>query len=371
MKRFDLSEYRGTKQYFLLFDILIKDEVYNKDDFLNSIGIAPNTYRRCRANEQKKGKELIEILANHFNLKVPTDRDIDELEDFINKVYYDLYYKIFDNIEKYKEKITYYRDNRYLFYPITNMFDILFYINRKSSARKYRDYLPYEYFEIKKLSSYYNESITKIYKILYFRFDKEVDETTLVENDDDGYIYYMMSFRCADLNKYIECLYYSEKAKEILIRENNFKRIVYLNFNIMYSLNALKKHQMCFDMAEKQILSIQSLSDMEYERKTTQSHLVVAALGLRKYQRIIDELNKELYIPLTQAACYLVAKAQLSMDDYIDYFTNKVSLDLMKKDEAEFLSTLNSFITTGDKKILNDLYKFDFNHEVINILKKL
>ena len=83
MKRFDLSEYRGTKQYFLLFDILIKDEVYNKDDFLNSIGIAPNTYRRCRANEQKKGKELIEILANHFNLKVPTSKDIDELEDFI------------------------------------------------------------------------------------------------------------------------------------------------------------------------------------------------------------------------------------------------------------------------------------------------
>ena len=139
----------------------------------------------------------------------------------------------------------------------------------------------------------------------------------------------------------------------------------------MYSLNALKKHQMCFEMAEKQILSIQSLSDMEYERKTTQSHLVVAALGLRKYQRIIDELNKELYIPLTQAACYLVAKAQLSMDDYIDYFTNKVSLDLMKKDEAEFLSTLNDFIITNDKKILNDLYKFDFNHEVINILKKL
>jgi len=321
MKRFDLSEYRGTKQYFLLFDILIKDEVYNKDDFLNSIGIAPNTYRRCRANEQKKGKELIEILANHFNLKVPTSKDIDELEDFVNKVYYDLYYKIFDNIEKYKEKITYYRDNRYLFYPITNMFDILFYINRKSSAKKYRDYLPFEYFEIKKFSPYYNESIKNIYKVLYYRFDKEIDEHTFVENDDDGYIYYMMCFRCLKINKYIESLYYAEKAKEILIRENNFKRIVYLNFNIMNCLNSLKKYQQAFEMAEKQILSIQSLSDMDYERRATQSHLVIASLGLKKYQYIIDELTKEVGNELGNWIFneeeYLIYLIELSYQKYI------------------------------------------------------
>ena len=49
----------NNKQYFLLYDVILKNEPTNKDAFLESLGIIPSSYRRSRMAEQKVGIKII------------------------------------------------------------------------------------------------------------------------------------------------------------------------------------------------------------------------------------------------------------------------------------------------------------------------
>ena len=57
MRRIDLKEYLKSMKLLLVFDALIKGEIINKDAFLETKGIAPSSYRRARAKDQKVGDE--------------------------------------------------------------------------------------------------------------------------------------------------------------------------------------------------------------------------------------------------------------------------------------------------------------------------
>ena len=64
MKKIHLDIYKETRQYLYLFDVLMKDEIINKDYFLADLGINPGSYRRAKVTEQKIGKESSEIALN-------------------------------------------------------------------------------------------------------------------------------------------------------------------------------------------------------------------------------------------------------------------------------------------------------------------
>ena len=95
MKKFDFSEYKNSKIYFQMFDVLIREKVPNRDHFLIDNDIPASSYRRCRTIEQNVGRDIINKLANLLNLKTNTDEEIDQLEKFANKVYYQMTYKIY------------------------------------------------------------------------------------------------------------------------------------------------------------------------------------------------------------------------------------------------------------------------------------
>lgn len=64
MIKIDLSIYKKSIKYFSLFDVLIKGEAYNRDEFLKTLGITPNSYRRSKKYEQKIGTEIATRVAN-------------------------------------------------------------------------------------------------------------------------------------------------------------------------------------------------------------------------------------------------------------------------------------------------------------------
>ena len=62
MYKIDLSDYKSTKYYFYLFDIMIKEKSIRKEELLMDNKISPSTYRRCRQLEQNIGFVIVEKL---------------------------------------------------------------------------------------------------------------------------------------------------------------------------------------------------------------------------------------------------------------------------------------------------------------------
>lgn len=77
MIRVNLSIYKKSIKFFYLFDALIKNEIYNKEEFLKPKGITPNSYRRARNIEQRIGGEIILKLSEHFKYNIPSNDLID------------------------------------------------------------------------------------------------------------------------------------------------------------------------------------------------------------------------------------------------------------------------------------------------------
>lgn len=125
----DLSIYKQSIKYFSLFDVLIKGEAYNRDEFLKTLGITPNSYRRSKNDEQKIGTELVCILSKHFGYNVASSSLINYLEDLTNSIYYDMYYKVFKNYDFYITEVDRLIEQKYIIYPILILLKLFLQIN--------------------------------------------------------------------------------------------------------------------------------------------------------------------------------------------------------------------------------------------------
>ena len=126
MIRVNLSIYKKCIKFFYLFDALIKNEIYNKEEFLKSKGITPNSYRRARNIEQRIGGEIILKLSEHFKYNIPSNDLIDDLEKLANSIYNDMYYKIFKNYDYYVMEIENMINKNYNIFPILILLNSLF-----------------------------------------------------------------------------------------------------------------------------------------------------------------------------------------------------------------------------------------------------
>lgn len=104
MGYFDFSIYNGTKQYFKLYDVYIKVSGNNKEDLYYKLCINNSSYRRARETEQRVGKEIIYKLSKYFCFKVPKESTIIKLQDVANRIYSNLYFKIYDTCVDYGVK---------------------------------------------------------------------------------------------------------------------------------------------------------------------------------------------------------------------------------------------------------------------------
>ena len=105
MFKIDLKEYKETKIYFQLFDVLLKNLDVKKELYLIDNGITPSSYRLARKQEQNIGKLIIKTLCDKLKYKIPDELQIIEIEEKFNKIYFDMYYKINDDYDKYLKYI--------------------------------------------------------------------------------------------------------------------------------------------------------------------------------------------------------------------------------------------------------------------------
>lgn len=369
MVQISLTDYLQTKMFFQLFDALLKEELINKDYYLESIGISPSSYRRAKNEEQKVGLQIVQTLSEKFNLKITPIEVLDNLEDMCNDIYFDMYYKIYDRYELYLAEIEKLLEQNYNVYPIFKLLKLFLLINApKFSDELYQNYLDL-FNEVKKYKNFYNPSLRGIYNLFILTFESNSIDYNLAKELYGGFSYYVASFRSWKDKKYTECLYYADKAKDILVKESNYKRISNLNFNIMSSLIYLNCFEECFELAFNQMLMLESFAFQKSETKRTMKYLLPAAIGIGKYEFVVKKLKDLDTMSQVEIVCYMISLSQLSFKDYDSFYQENFKSQQSNDIVASILKNTNNYIFSPNKDNLQKLDEFSSLKYIVHVLK--
>lgn len=370
-KKFDLSVYKTTTIYFKLFDVIIKNNQYNKDLFLESKKITPSSYRRSSKSEQKIGITIIKLLSETFDLEIVDYKKIDELELFFNKVYYDIYYKISDNYEAYIKDINMLLSKNLIIYPILNLFKLFILANMNNSPKD----------TIKKYNKLYEETISFLpfYESVFgdvsdavrLAYSLNLTDEMISKKYNLGLHYFIIGSKLWTLRNYTGSLYYCLKAKQLFFEEENYIRIIYVNFTIMSNYNMLANYEECNVLAYKQLMTLKSSKNNGIEYKTTKKHLMFSLLGLKKYDEVLNLLENNEGYNITDMCCLLICKYKENYDEYNKYFTSEILLKNLNENYKTLFENLHLFLTKNEKKALVELEKCNVGDVLIKILKKL
>lgn len=369
MKKLDLSIYKKSIKYLFLYDYLIKKETINKDAFLKEHNIVPNSYRRAKVDDQKVGKKIVDTLNEYYNLKQASDDEILYIEELANSIHFDLYYKITKRYDQYLKEIERLLECKYNIYPVLLLLKLYLKINDFSMSDDAVNINIDLYKEVKNYTSFFNDDLLKIFTYMQMAFEKNSINYLLAHEQDDAIYYFMAGFRSIKNEKYVDCLYFCEKAESILLKEYNFMRLIYLNFNVMSCLLHMKNYTACLELAKKEMLVIESLNLEGYEKKNAFLFYVIALIGVKDYKPIIDIFKDKNDFGLTTIACYFYALSKISMDEYEKIYKKEIHLDKLKPNFREYMISLDKFIRFNDRNELNKLRKEQVRFALIDILE--
>lgn len=367
MFKIDLAIYKESKQYFQLFDILLKDLDINKEAFLKEIGISPSSYRKARTIEQNIGDKIIEQLCRALGYKKATIEYIQELESFINKVYFDMYYKIYKSYNEDLERVNRLLDDKPILFPILKLIKIFLLANSQVDAGKVIKENGDFFEEIKKYAFFYNDDLLELVDVLSLLFESTISEKIMMKSYKNSLAYFSLSSRlCAD-KRYVESLFVGKKAEEVLVREKNYKRLLFLNVKMMHCLNSIHSYEDCYDLASMQLLTLQSFVNTDYEYNATVKNLSVCCLPLKKFEYIINILENKEHITMTELCCLLVSifctnkeKYNTKLEDY------KV---LLKGNDLLTIEALDNYLNLKDKSELKRLETGNIMNNLIYAIK--
>lgn len=368
MFKINLSIYKESKQYFQLFDILLKDLDINKEAFLKDVGISPSSYRKARTIEQNIGDKIIEQLCNALKYKKATIDFISELEQLFNRVYFNMYYKIFKFFDKDLEIIDSLINQNYIVKPILILLKLFLLANEKKDVWEYKRDNIELYNDLKRYLIFFNEDLLEIMDILALVFEEDIPEEIMMKTYKNSLAYYSLSSRLCDDRRFVESLFIAKKAEDVLVRERNYKRLLYLNVKMMFCLNSIHSYQECFDLASMQLLTLQSFVDTEFEYSYTIKHLAICSTALKKYKYVSELISEQKNISLAELTCLLVAKFNISEVEYekfYNFYFNKMSFT-----DKENLNILNNYLKNNDKKGLNKLEFGILTEIIISALKR-
>ena len=123
----NLNDYKKTKIYLQLFDVILKDLPINKEEFLLEHDITPSSYRLARKVEQNVGKSIIIKLSEVFKFVTLADDELEDVEEQLNKIYFDIYYKNYVNYDSHLEYINEMINKNFLIHPLFKLFKLFSY----------------------------------------------------------------------------------------------------------------------------------------------------------------------------------------------------------------------------------------------------
>lgn len=373
MKHFNFDLYKESKQYFQLFDVYIKQFEKNKENVFNKLNINNSSYRRARDNEQTVGREIIKKLSDNYDLKIPSDSFIDKLEKVTTRIYNNLYYKVYDTFDDDSNFIDESLTDKTLMFPVLNLLKLFLIINSNISPKKVLEEYKELYEEIKKYKAFLTYELLEIFEIMSLFFEDEyINDGEWVTNYNNPMTYQILASRFYAKERYVEAIFFSLQAIEIMIEDQNFKRYLTVNHTLMSSLLYAGNYQECYNRVEKHYYCINSLNLGSSEINITEKYLYVSLLGLKEYNRIIKDLINRDDFNLTLLTCLLVALHSVSKKDlYKKYIDENIKLEEFDEDSAKYLKLLIYYLSHRDYKILKNLGKHAIMGSLINILKKI
>ena len=371
MKKLDLSVYKEFKQYFLFYDVEIKSVKSNKEAWLEENHLSPSSYRRAKNDGNKIGLELIKELNKKFSYNMITDEIIDDIENKANEIYFNIYYK---NIDAYEENMAWIENmlsKRYIINPVLLLFKLLLIVNSKVDPK--RILLEYNdiYNDVQKYKEFYNDNLLEIYEIINISFIDDIDINVLSRNYMNELSYFTLSSKCILKGMYIEGIYFAEKAKQFFIKEENAKRIYYINLNLMAAYNYISKYGDCNLLAQKQMIALQSYKCFEFEYTSAKWHYMISCLGLERYSDVINILGEKKGLNKTDYCCLFISKYKLNKNDYNKFYSALITLNDCSEDNILFFNLINKYLIKRDKKTIDEIEKHKISKTVIEILKKM
>lgn len=367
IKKFSLEPYKGSSIYLEMFNTIMKEHMYKKDMFLIENGITPSSYRRASKSEYKIGIDIVDKLTNIFKLRTIDNDELDKLEMYVNRIYFNLCYKYYDT---YDDDLAYLDDlskQNTIVFPIVNLFKLLMLSNsnqsfgniKKDSESLYEDIIKYKRFLYPVFKDVFD-----LLEILYS--PTALDDAYYNSYNDNGLIYFVLASKEMMRNNYSGSLYYCGLAKTIFTNENNFLRLMYLNLNIMFNLGMLGKFEECKQMAYGQMLTLESLNIKDSLYDNTYKHLLYSLLGLGQYAEIISLLSGKAILESYELICYIIALYNTNVGDYYNY-KEKIKLEQLSEDIKDVMQCLEKYFD-NEKHRNNDRI---FNDNISKVIKKM
>lgn len=367
MIKISLDEYKKSSKYLYLFDVVIKERTfYNKDAFLSSLEIAPTSYRRARSTEQNIGFEIVGKLAEYFNLKNIDDNFIEEIEKMVNEVFFDVNYKVYKKYDKHLMMIEELLKENYVVYPILKLLKLFLNLFSNGSIPKLKEENKEEYIEIQRYYHFFSEPLKEIYDLIMLVYSDTFSKETLAKQYSNGIYYSIIAINYRREKEHYKSLYFAQKAKDIFIQENNYKRTLIMNFTILNNLASTSNYNDYYKLAHGQYLSISSLELEESERINALKHLVCSCVATKKYQDVFLYLVDRKSLTLTEIMCLIIA----------GYYTmNKAAFNtwfseiLIKNENYKYtLDNLIDYLEKPEKGKLHNFTEKEIMASLIDIL---
>lgn len=374
MFKIDLKEYKETKIYFQLFDVLLKNLDVKKELYLIDNGITPSSYRLARKQEQNIGKLIIKTLCDKLKYKIPDELQIIEIEEKFNKIYFDMYYKINDDYDKYLKYIDELLEKNYIIFPLIKLMKLFLIANSFRDVGKIVEENKNLFNELQLYTSFFNNSMFEIFDILNCSFSDININDYISKKYDNGLFYYSISAKCLNKELYMETLHFGNKCKEILLKESNYNRLIFLNLKILNCYNHFKNYQECYNISKAQQLALKSLNVTGTLVSYTNKHFLVSCIALKKYEEAIKLIEGENTIYLTELIVYLVSLYNTNQIKYEEVFNEYVEMIKNLDDETNSmfsisLAIINDYLRFGKKKRLKELKSNGAMFVLIEILE--
>ena len=212
-----------------------------------------------------------------------------------------------------------------------------------------------------------NEDLLDVLAHVEVLFDKDFVNKKIFLDNKNGITYLVVSNKYLQASKYIESLYYAQKAKEIFVNDENYKKIAYTNLNIMSCYCYLNNYQKYYDLAHTQYHSLNSFNDYSELEENSSKHYAISLISLKKYKELDIIFKQKAAISFTEVICLLIAKYNINFNDYKKYYLSLQ--DVLENDERiEVLNSINKFLQEKDKKILKTINKY-INNNLLYVLK--
>lgn len=369
MFHINLNEYKETKIYFKLFDVLLKDLQMNKEDFLLEHNITPSSYRLARKVEQNVGKAIILKLAEIYGLTISSDDELNKIEEQLNKIYFDIYYKNYDYYDKYVEYINEMINKRLLIEPILKLFKLFLLCNSNKPIKNvYND--NYELFkEIDSYKNFYNKDIIEIYNILNLFFNNAIKGEEKHQEYKNPMSYQILASRCYLEEKYIEAIYYATKACDILLEEMNFKRYVTVERTLMACNLCIGDYKQCYLSSDKFLHSVKALNYSKFEIDAAEDYYYASLLGLKQFDLIYNKLKETNTFNMNKFTCFFVSMYKKDKTLFSKYIQENIDFNESNNQNNDYIKLLILFLKNNDKKQLDKIKNNSVMKGIIKVLK--